>query len=75
MLEKQLIEIVSDKEYEHFISAMERLASLPYAYRVKDFIMKYSTPLMQRTSASDIPKLQYDEQGRSYITVYGINLI
>lgn len=60
-----------DKEYESFISAMERLTSLPYSYRVKDFIMKYTAPLMKTIKASEVPKLQYDEQGRSYITVYG----
>lgn len=70
-LEKQLVEILVDKEYESFISAMERLRSLPYAYRIKDFIMKYTTPLMKKITASEVPKLQYDEQGRSYITVYG----
>lgn len=75
VLEKQLVEVVTDKEYEQFVSAMERLTSLPYSYRVKDFIMNYTATLMKKTASSEIPKLQYDEQGRSYITIYGKTII
>lgn len=50
---------------------MKRLATLPYSYRIKDFINKYRKPLMIQTTTYDIPKVQYDKDGRSYITVYG----
>lgn len=71
VLEKQLVEAITDKEYEQFVGALERLSSLPYSYRVKDFIMNYTTTLLNKTTSSEIPKLQYDEEGRSYITIYG----
>lgn len=65
------MEVIKDKEYDNFVSAMERLSSLPYAYKVKDFIMQYMTPLMHKSSSSEIPKVHHDEEGRAYITVYG----
>jgi hypothetical protein len=58
-------------EYDSFVNAMSRLASLSYSFRIKDFINKYRKPLMAQTTAYDIPKVQYDKDGRSYITVYG----
>lgn len=51
---------------------MERLKCMPYSYRAKDFIAAYQKPLMSQTSMSDIPKLQYDKDGRAFLTVYGI---
>lgn len=70
-LEKQLVEVISEKEYNNFISTMERLCSLPYAIRAKDFIFKYRSPLLSATATSEIPKPQYDADGRAYITTYG----
>lgn len=70
-LEKQLVEIISDKEYSSFISTMERLCSLPYAIRAKDFVLKYRSPLLSPTTTLEIPKPQYDADGRAYITTYG----
>lgn len=75
VLEKLLVEVITDKEYDQFVSAMERLSSSPYSYRMKDFIMNYTSTLLRKTATSEIPKLQYDEQGRSYITVYGKQII
>lgn len=70
-LEKQLVEVISDKEYGNFINTMERLCSLPYAIRAKDFIFKYRSPLLSPTTTLEIPKPQYDTDGRAYITTYG----
>lgn len=70
-LEKKQMETISDKEYSYFITTMERLVQLPYSYRIKDFILSYSQSLMSQTKTMDIPKLQYDDQGRAFITTYG----
>ena len=70
-LEGRILETVSDRDYESFINGMERLVSLPYSYRVKDFIMEYCKSLMKQTTIADIPKPQYDKQGRAFITTYG----
>ncbi|KAF2884620.1 hypothetical protein ILUMI_21556 [Ignelater luminosus] len=70
LLEKQMVEMLNEKDYEAFIAAMERLISLPYSYRLKDFILMYKKPLMSQTKTFEIPKLQYDEDGRAYITTY-----
>lgn len=69
-LEKKQMETISDKEYSYFITTMERLVQLPYSYRIKDFILSYSQSLMSQTKTMDIPKLQYDDQGRAFITTY-----
>lgn len=69
------MEEIADIEYGNFVSAMDRLISSPYAYKAKDFIDKYRRSLMKQTSTYDVPKLQYDENGRSFITVYGKNLL
>lgn len=51
---------------------MERLVEMPYSYRVKEFIDKFRNPLMrQLSSQTTIPEVKYDENGRSYITIYG----
>lgn len=71
-LELAMVEKIMDREYTNFINAMERLLSHPYAYRIKDFIEKYRKPLLQQlTSQLEIPPVQYDEKGRSFITTYG----
>lgn len=65
------MEEIADIEYGNFVSAMDRLVASPYAYKAKDFIDRYRKSLMKQTSTYDVPKLQYDENGRSFITVYG----
>ncbi|XP_017775117.1 PREDICTED: 28S ribosomal protein S9, mitochondrial [Nicrophorus vespilloides] len=69
-LEKQCVEGINDKEYNNFKDAMERLTKLPYSYKVKDFIMEYSRPLMMQTKTHDVPELQYDKDGKAFITTY-----
>lgn len=72
VLEKQMVEVLNEKDYDAFVAAMERLCSLPYSYRLKDFILTYKKPLLSQTKSFEIPKLQYDEDGRGYITTYGL---
>lgn len=70
-LEKELVEIISEREYNNFISSMERLCLQPYAIRAKDFIFKYRSPLLNQANTLQIPKPQLDADGREYITTYG----
>lgn len=65
------METIQDKEYDNFINAIEKLSSLPYSYRVKDFILEYCTPLMNQLRNAEIPKPMYDTEGRAYVTTYG----
>lgn len=71
VLEKNLMETISEREYSSFVTTLERLVQLPYSYRIKDFILSYSQSLMSKTKSMEIPKLQYDDQGRAFITTYG----
>jgi hypothetical protein len=70
-LEKELVETIGDKDYEAFISTLERLCQLPYSYRSKEFIVKYRKPLMSHEQTYQAPKPQNDADGRSFITTYG----
>lgn len=70
-LEQKVVETITDTEYTNFISAMERLCNLPYSYRIKDFIFTFLKPLMSQMRDFVIPKLQYDSDGRAFITTYG----
>ncbi|XP_044731666.1 28S ribosomal protein S9, mitochondrial [Chrysoperla carnea] len=69
-LSKILLEPVDDRDYEQFVMAFDRLASHPYAYRINDFIQNYRRTLMAQTSKYAVPKLQYDENGRAFVTTY-----
>ncbi|XP_068902012.1 small ribosomal subunit protein uS9m [Tenebrio molitor] len=69
-LEKELVETIGDKDYEAFISTLERLCQLPYSYRSKEFIVKYRKPLMSHEQTYQAPKPQNDADGRSFITTY-----
>ncbi|XP_055631270.1 28S ribosomal protein S9, mitochondrial isoform X2 [Toxorhynchites rutilus septentrionalis] len=70
ILEKKLLEDISDKEYENFVNAMSRLMQHPISYTKKYFIENYRKPLLTKTHISQIPKPHIDENGRSFITVY-----
>nr|XP_008191155.1 PREDICTED: 28S ribosomal protein S9, mitochondrial [Tribolium castaneum] len=69
-LEQELVETIGDKDYESFVATMERLCSLPYSYRFKDFIFKYRKPLMTHEQTYQAPKPQFDADGRAFITTY-----
>lgn len=70
-LELVTAEPIQDIEHANFVNAMERLTRHPYSYRLKDFIDQYRRPLLNQTVTLEIPKPQIDEDGRSFITVYG----
>lgn len=69
-LEQTLVEKITDLEYDNFKVVMERLVSLPYSYRHKDFIEKYRKPLAAQRFALEIPKPSYDDEGRAFVTTY-----
>lgn len=69
-LEVMLVESITDLEYNNFKLVMERLVSIPYAYRHKDFIEKFRKPLSTQRFALEIPKPNYDNDGRAFITTY-----
>lgn len=70
-LEIILMEEIADIEYNNFLNAMNRLVSMPYSYKIKEFIEKYRRLLMTQTSSNEVLKPQYDEQGRMFVTTYG----
>ncbi|KAJ0174075.1 hypothetical protein K1T71_010221 [Dendrolimus kikuchii] len=69
-LEMALVESITDLEYDNFKVVMERLVSLPYSYRHKEFIEKHRKPLASQKFALEIPKPSYDDEGKAYITTY-----
>ncbi|XP_049876964.1 28S ribosomal protein S9, mitochondrial [Pectinophora gossypiella] len=69
-LEQSLVEKLTDLEYDNFKVVMERLVSLPYSYRSKEFIEKYRKPLASQKFALEIPKPGYDDEGRAFVTTY-----
>lgn len=71
----RLVEKVGDIEYSHFTNAMERLITNPYSYKCKEFINQYTRPLMDRLQQLEIPKPHFDEEGRQFITTYGMLFI
>ncbi|KAJ8985160.1 hypothetical protein NQ317_012812 [Molorchus minor] len=64
-LEKKLVETLGDKDYNTIISTLERLSNLPYSYRVSDFIIQFRKPLMSQLQGFEVPKPQYDSEGKS----------
>jgi small subunit ribosomal protein S9 len=70
-LELHLVETIRQVEYQNFVNSMTRLVDHPYSYRHKEFIDKFSRPMLDSSITLEIPKLQVDSDGRSFITVYG----
>lgn len=69
-LEQTLLETILDLEYDNFKVVMDRIVSLPYSYRCKEFIEKYRKPLATQKFALEIPKPSYDDEGRAFVTTY-----
>lgn len=72
VLEKRIVEMINERDYNLFITAIERLAKMPYSSQAKDFITGYCESLMSQTKIMEVPKLKYDADGRAYITTYGM---
>ncbi|XP_036326355.1 28S ribosomal protein S9, mitochondrial-like [Rhagoletis pomonella] len=69
-LETKLVEHINDLEYTNFTNAMDRLVSLPFSYKSRDFINKFAKPLLDQTKQLEIPKPQFDADGRQFVTTY-----
>lgn len=67
-----MVEKISDIEYNSFLTSMQRLVAHPYSYKCKEFIDNYTKALMDNASQMEIPKPHIDEQGRQYVTTYGM---
>uniref|UniRef100_A0A182N8V7 28S ribosomal protein S9, mitochondrial n=1 Tax=Anopheles dirus TaxID=7168 RepID=A0A182N8V7_9DIPT len=70
LLEKKIVEIISDIEYDNFISAMNRLVSHPLSERAKEFVYDYRKPLISKLENDTIPTPQHDADGRQSVTIY-----
>uniref|UniRef100_A0A2M4CVP0 Putative 28s ribosomal protein s9 mitochondrial n=1 Tax=Anopheles darlingi TaxID=43151 RepID=A0A2M4CVP0_ANODA len=70
MLEKKIVEIISNTEYDNFVDAMNRLAQHPLSNKAKSFILEYRKPLISAQDNDTIPVLQHDTDGRQYVTIY-----
>ncbi|KAL5274096.1 MRPS9 family protein [Megaselia abdita] len=69
-LEKILVETISDLEYNNFLNTMNRLAAQPAAFKCREFALQYAKPLIDQSKISEIPKPQFDENGKQFITTY-----
>nr|XP_014098407.1 28S ribosomal protein S9, mitochondrial isoform X2 [Bactrocera oleae] len=69
-LEAILVEQINELEYTNFTNAMDRLVSLPFSYKSRDFINKFAKPLLDQTKQLEIPKPQFDAEGRQFVTIY-----
>lgn len=69
-LEKRLVEAISDLEYNNFINSLDRLAAQPAAFKCREFALQYAKPLIDQSKIAEIPKPQFDENGKQYITTY-----
>ncbi|KAK9511472.1 hypothetical protein O3M35_000120 [Rhynocoris fuscipes] len=68
-LENLIVEPLSDLEYKNFLSAGERLLSHSLSALAKDVITKYRKSLQEVTMSVEAPKPEYDETGRTFVTV------
>lgn len=71
-LELKLVEAIRPVEYRYFTSLMDRLVQHPYSFRAKEFIMQFRRVLMNQRITLDVPKPHIGEDGRAFITVYGL---
>ena len=70
---RQLMERVTEKEFDYMIASFERLAQHPYSARVKELFLKYRTPLVAVTKSMEYPPPTYDEGSqRAYADAEGL---
>uniref|UniRef100_A0A5S6QCZ7 28S ribosomal protein S9, mitochondrial n=1 Tax=Trichuris muris TaxID=70415 RepID=A0A5S6QCZ7_TRIMR len=66
-LQKDLGERISEAQYNNFIVAMNDLASQPYSYRERDFLMQFRVSLSSKAVTGDdfvIPEIFIEPSGR-----------
>jgi len=70
---KQMMENITDEEYQYMIQTLERLASHPYSARIKDLFLRYRKKMVSVTEQMDVPPLTVDEKtGRPYAEAEGL---
>ncbi|RUS85602.1 hypothetical protein EGW08_006614 [Elysia chlorotica] len=70
-LKTKMVENIKEKEYKHFVTLMERLASHPLSAREKDFIMEWRVLLQSEELQSAVPEVEVEEGGRMCATASG----
>ncbi|XP_050084634.1 28S ribosomal protein S9, mitochondrial isoform X2 [Anopheles aquasalis] len=70
ILEKKIVESISNIEYDNFIDAINRLAQHPLSKKAKSFILEYRKPLISKQNNDAIPEPQHDTNGLQYVTIY-----
>ncbi|KAG8298518.1 37S ribosomal protein S9, mitochondrial [Homalodisca vitripennis] len=66
--ERKFIEEITIYEYRQLIAALERLASHPFSYRVKDIITDAQVTFTKHLNVDTIPKPELQEDGREFVT-------
>ncbi|KAK2579036.1 hypothetical protein KPH14_002829 [Odynerus spinipes] len=69
-LEKRLIEKITDENYEYIIKTLNKLLNHRMSKHENDFIMKYRKPLMSSDKQRTSLPLQYNDEGRPYVSVF-----
>lgn len=70
-LQNVIIEDISDRQYDNFVTLMDRLAIHPYSYECKDYIFKYRKLLRNENKGRTIVEPKIGKDGRRYVTTYG----
>ncbi|KAI8792059.1 28S ribosomal protein S9, mitochondrial [Biomphalaria glabrata] len=65
-LKNKVLEKIQEKDYQHFIVMMERLASHPLASKEEEFIMQYRNKLHLASAALIAHPVETDADGRSF---------
>ncbi|GFO28403.1 28S ribosomal protein s9, mitochondrial [Plakobranchus ocellatus] len=70
-LKTKLVENIKEKEYNHFVTMMERLAAHPLSGREQEFIMSWRISLQAEQLESAVQELEVEEGGRMCATAKG----
>ncbi|KAK3768643.1 hypothetical protein RRG08_065937 [Elysia crispata] len=70
-LKTRMVENIKEKEYNHFVTLMERLVSHPLSGREQNFIMEWRVSLQAEELESAVPEVEVEEGGRMCATATG----
>ncbi|KAM5180078.1 small ribosomal subunit protein uS9m [Mantella aurantiaca] len=70
-LEGEIVEKVSDRDYQYFLQTMERLVRLPHSSIEEELVYKFSKKLEVQTKKQMVKAPEYDEHGRAFTTAEG----
>ncbi|XP_058060157.1 small ribosomal subunit protein uS9m [Anopheles bellator] len=70
LLEKKIVETITDTEYDNYVNAMNRLVSHPLSEHAKSFVFQYRKPLISKIENDTIAAPQEDSDGRQFVTIY-----